>query len=87
MSELLASAFAGLGMGPSWDELAMVAAMLRRSGDEDAIAALDVDLGGDEFTALVGLAATSGASGFVALDLVTAFGNPGESPVRGGERP
>jgi hypothetical protein len=39
-----------------------------------------------EFKALAELAEASGANGFVALDLVTAFGNPGASPVRGRER-
>lgn len=82
MSELLARAFAALGAAPTWRELELVAETLRESGDEEAIELLRAGVGGDEFEALTELAEASGASGFVALDLVTVFANPGETPVR-----
>ena len=72
MSELIERAFRALGSAPTWRELELVADTLRASGDEDAIAALtDPDL-----EALANLAAASGSSGVVALDLATEFGNP-----------
>lgn len=86
MSELLAQAFGALGTGPTWRELELVAETLRGSGDEDAIGMLEAGIGGEEFEALTELAAASGSSGFVALDLVTAIANPGKPPVRGSER-
>lgn len=82
MSELLSRAFAALGPGPTWRELELVASTLRESGDEEAIALLGAGVDGDEFKGLTELAAASGSSGFVALDLATVFANPGESPVR-----
>jgi hypothetical protein len=81
MSELLARAFAALGPGPTERDLALVAESLRSSGDEDALAILEAGIGCAEFEALAELASVSGSSPFVALDLATAFANPGEAPV------
>lgn len=49
------------------------------------IAVLEAGVGADEFKGIVELAVASGSSGFVAIDLLSAFGNSGEPPVRGSE--
>lgn len=86
-SDLLARAFDALGAGPTDRELELVAETLRRSGDEEAIAVLEAELGSDGFRALAELASASGSSGFVALDLVTAYDNPGDAANRADPMP
>jgi hypothetical protein len=73
MSELLARAFGALGPGPSWRELELVGDAVRQSGDEDALAALNLD----EFDALSATAVAAGSNGYVALELVTEVADPG----------
>jgi hypothetical protein len=87
VSELLERAFVALGPGPKPRELSLVAETLRKSGDEEAIAALEAaaDLG-DAFEALVELAEASGVRPFTALDLVREFSNPGHNVLRTNER-
>lgn len=77
MSRVLAEAFRALGDAPTNRELALVRSALDRSGDDEALDALDAAaeaVGQDDnaaFDALVALAESSGSSAFVALDLVT----------------
>jgi hypothetical protein len=75
VSGLLFQAFRALGMGPSRRELALVAAVLRASGDAEAQALLGVpdDKGWER---LIAIADDAGACGLVALDLATVFQTP-----------
>jgi hypothetical protein len=81
---LLGRAFAALGAGPTRRELALVADALRASGDEKALAALEVPLGDTEaFDQLAALAREHGSSAFVVLDLKTVIRFGVEGLTRG----
>ena len=73
MTELLERAFTALGGSPTEREVALVADTLRASSDEGTIAALEAAAFGPAFDELAALACASGASAFVALDLVAGF--------------
>lgn len=78
MSDLVAGAFGALGMAPSLREVELVAAALRASGDEDALALFEAaEADRDGFKALAAVATASGSCGLVALDLLTEVSSPG----------
>jgi hypothetical protein len=73
VSELVLAAFQALGPGPSWREVALVAASLRESNDRKVEGLLSPE-GRDRCCEI---ADEAGANRFVALDLAVAFHNPG----------
>jgi hypothetical protein len=87
VSELLERAFGALGPAPTYRELVLAVATIRESDDEEAIGMLEAALeDGLRASALDELALASGSSGFVALDLLTEFSNPGGSAPRRSRR-
>ena len=84
MSALLLNAFRALGPGPTRREIAQVAAALRDSGDEEALALFQPP-GGEYFdheacAAVAEIADQAGVGGLVALNLYTEVIRPGWSP-------
>jgi hypothetical protein len=77
VSALLFNAFRALGPGPSSREIALVAAALRESGEEEVGRLLDYAKHPDAWERCVAIADEAGAYAFVALDLAVAFHNPG----------
>jgi hypothetical protein len=72
VSALLFNAFKALGPAATRREIALVAAALRDSGDEEAAALLSAA----NLDPLYAIADEARAYGFVALDLVMAYRNP-----------
>jgi hypothetical protein len=77
MSALLLNAFKALGPAASRREIALVAAALRKSGDEEVGRLLDYANHPEAWDRCVAMADEAGAYAFVALDLAVAFHNPG----------
>jgi hypothetical protein len=77
VSALLFNAFRALGPAASRREIALVAAALRKSGDEEVARLLDYATHPDAWERCVAMADEAGAYAFVALDLAVAFHNPG----------
>jgi hypothetical protein len=77
VTELVVAAFEALGPGPTRRELALVARVLRESGDEETVALFAEPFSEGVSSRLAELAEQAGASGFVALDLYVEVVNPG----------
>lgn len=78
MSALAFAAFRALGMGPSGRELALVAAALSDSNDEETLALFfERETYGDGYRQLADIAERAGAGRLVALDLYVEVLNRG----------
>jgi hypothetical protein len=76
VSALLFNAFKALGSAANRREIALVAAALRESGDEEVGPLLDYANRPELWGRCCAVAVEAGAYGFVGLDLAVAFHNP-----------